>query len=139
MSQHKADIAFQKRAQAEAGVTPASDGTATPAPRQPAALRFRGGSRSSTRPSEVAMVGVVDFGEPKAAAVPVVSEPAPTPTPEGADAADGKAAKSRRGKRGGVKHKKAAAPPAEKAIEKVAAAPKAVKVSKPRTSKPRAG
>ncbi len=135
VSQHKADIAFQKRTQAESGVTPVADSTAPPAPRQPAALRFRGGSRSSTRPSEVAMVGVVDFGEPKAAPSAEIAASAATTDVVVADAAGAKPAKSRRGTRGGVKHKKSAAPATEKGV----AVPKVAKASKPRTSKPRAG
>ena len=131
VSQHKADIAFQKRTQAESGIAPATDSTATPVPRQPAALRFRGGSRSSTRPSEVAMVGVVDFGEPKAAPTAETAAPAPTTDVVVAEAAGAKPAKSRRGKRGGVKHKKAAVP----ATEKEVVVPKAAKAAKPRVPK----
>ena len=122
VSQHKADLAMQKRAPVEAAAN--GDGVVAPVVRQPAALRFRGGSRSSTRPSEVAMVGVVDFGEPKPAANPGVSaaEAEPPALGEAAASVDGQPAKSRRGKRGGVKHKKAA-------VEKEP------KVAKPRAKK----
>ena len=141
VSQHKADLALQKRAHAESGGAPADGPVAAPVVRQPAALRFRGGSRSSTRPSEVAMVGVVDFGEAAPVAAPVTAEPAAAAV-EAAAPVESSAAKSRRGTRGSGKTAKA---PAAPAVAKTATAPKAAKTakaaksSKPRTSKPRAG
>ena len=125
VSQHKADLAMQMRSQVENGATPA-EGTATPVVRAPAALRFRGGSRSTTRSSEVAMVGVVDFG----AAVPVAAPPPMAALGEAAVAVvddDAKPAKGRRGKRGGVKHKKAVAEQEPK-VAKVKTAKRAKKV-----------
>jgi uncharacterized protein (TIGR00288 family) len=140
ISQHKSDLAFQKRAAAEPAAS--VDGAATPAPRAPAALRFRGGSRSSTRHSDVAMVGVVDFS----------SELAPdtaTPTPTSAAATPAtvittpaaKATKAARGKRAVAKTKEPAATKPAPAGKAKAAAKSATpsKPSKPRVSKPRAG
>ncbi len=146
ISQHKADLAMQMRPPVEAAAT--ADGVAAPVVRQPAALRFRGGSRSSTRPSEVAMVGVVDFGESKPVVTPAQTPP-PTATPvaqavvpvaPAAPPVEAEAVKpkSRRGKRGGAK--KSAAPAATTAAAATPAKPaKGTKPSKPRTSKPRAG
>jgi len=136
ISQHKADIAFQKRS---APAADGADGTVTgagtaPVARQPAALRFRGGSRTSSRPSEVAMVGVVDFGSSAPAAVEVA--PVVTAAPAAVEVADApKGAKNPRGKRAAKAPKAAAKPAAEKA----SAAPKGAKASKPKASKPRAG
>ncbi len=73
VSPHKADLAMQMQ------LRPASDGASGPAeavPARPAtALRFRGGSRSGTRPPDIPMVGVID---PVTGAV-ITVVPAPTP------------------------------------------------------------
>jgi uncharacterized protein (TIGR00288 family) len=141
ISQHKSDLAFQKRAAAEPAA--AVDGAAPPAPRAPAALRFRGGSRSSTRPSDVAMVGVVDFSSHLApdAAPPAsdASAPASVATPPATKAA--KATAPGRGKRPTAKPKEPAATKPAAAGKAKAAAKNAApsKPSKPRASKPRAG
>jgi len=140
ISQHKADLALQMRAPAEGGRAPET--TVPPAPRAPAALRFRGGSRSSTRPSDVAMVGVVDLTAPATTTVAAaVAEPAAVPAePESGTAA--KAPKRARGGSGKAKAKAAGdAKPAAKGapVAKATKAAKGSKPSKPRTSKPRAG
>lgn len=105
VSPHKADLALQVRP---------SNGAATesaPTPRPSMALRFRGGSRSGGRAPELNMVGVVDLGGVTAAPTGN-GQPNPEPgdsrsvaasapvTPDDTVAAT-KAAKSRRGSRGG--------------------------------------
>ena len=140
ISQHKADLALQMRSAPDAGAAPA----ATPAARPAAALRFRGGSRTATRPPALQMVGVVDSNGDSVTATPVPSAPAPAavvvapeaPPSDAPVAAEKKSGRSPRGKRGGKGDVAAAivtAPAAE------AKTPKAKKPSKPRTSKPRAG
>jgi len=108
ISPHKADLALQVRPVAETGG--AAEGS-TPAARPAAALRFRGGSRSSQRLPEIPMVGVIDLDTGTA---PVVAVEAPAPelpglAPEIPAAAPEEAPrkKTRRGKRGGRRHKRA--------------------------------
>lgn len=154
ISPHKADLAFKLQARQPAEASASGTVPAPPAIRQPAALRFRGGSRTGARPSELQMVGVVNLnaGVPvppaAVASAPVVAEPAPVaaePVASELPAAIIRP-KTRRGKRGGKKHQPQAAGTAE-AVEATAPAvavkvAKSAKVTKPstrRTSKPRAG
>jgi hypothetical protein len=114
VSPHKADLALKVRPLGEAP-------EGAPAPRPATALRFRGGSRSGTKPPELSMVGVVDLGGDGASA-PEPAEPAAeqpanavlagTPGDSATDAGDDapKESKPRRGRRGGRgRGKKAAA------------------------------
>jgi uncharacterized protein (TIGR00288 family) len=74
VSPHKSDLAMQMRAPVDAtstGETPAAPAT----PRPPAALRFRGGSRSTARRPDVPMVGVVDSPATAPVLVPVAPSP----------------------------------------------------------------
>jgi uncharacterized protein (TIGR00288 family) len=141
ISQHKSDLALQMRAPVDAGATPAPG---VPVARAPAALRFRGGSRSATRLPAMQMVGVVDMNgdaiPPAAAPVAPIESAvvAPVASVEPVAPAAETKGKSRRGKRGGAKPKTAAASTATPVAE-TAKLPKAKKPSKPRTSKPRAG
>ncbi len=143
ISQHKADLAFQKRATVE-HAAPAEGAVAAPGPAAPA-LRFRGGARTANRPPALPMVGVVNMNGDAVPSVPapVVPKQAPATEAPVAVAASPTAvakaeAKPRRGKRGGAKPKAAAAPVAVAKVD--AAKPStAKKPSKPRTSKPRAG
>lgn len=75
ISPHKADLAMQMQRRPQLVAETPADGS-PPTARPPAALRFRGGSRTGSRPSEVQMVGVIDFSsEPPPAAGE--TEPAP--------------------------------------------------------------
>jgi uncharacterized protein (TIGR00288 family) len=142
ISQHKADLALQMRTAVDPGaVAGAPDAPARP----PAALRFRGGSRTATRPPALQMVGVVDLNGgnvPAAAALAAPSDatsadlPIATATPGAAEGEPGTPA--RRGKRGAKRREPDAVPdgPPSAAVAKPA---KAKRASKPRTSKPRAG
>jgi uncharacterized protein (TIGR00288 family) len=139
ISQHKSDLALQMRAPVDTGTASAS---ATPVARAPVALRFRGGSRTTTRLPALQMVGVVDMNGDAIAPAPAAVTPskpviaAPIPSTEPIVAVAETTGKSRRGKRGGAKQEteSAATPVAE-----TAKPAKAKKPSKPRTSKPRAG
>jgi uncharacterized protein (TIGR00288 family) len=141
ISQHKADLAM--RATVDHGAP--AEGAPVPAPRQPAALRFRGGSRSATRPPALQMVGVVDLNgnalpPPSTPTVPSEVTVAEVPiAPVESVAAPGETGpKGRRGKRGRKKRHTEPTPAAAPAT--AAAKPaKAKRASKPRTSKPRAG
>jgi len=132
VSPHKADLAMQMQ------LRPTGDGTTSPAeaaPTRPAtALRFRGGSRSGSRPPEFPMVGVIDpvtgavinvapalAPAPAAVAAPVATPPAAMvtndiveqpPTAEAPPARGGRS-RSRRGR--GGRSKSAAKPSAEPA------------------------
>ncbi|HEY4099480.1 MAG TPA: NYN domain-containing protein [Gemmatimonadales bacterium] len=156
VSPHKADLALQMSRQPEA---PAVEGAAATA-RPTAALRFRGGSsRSTTRPPELQMVGVIDL---KPALANTVELPIPTVTPstsepDAAEEAEGEVPGrrgNRRGKRGGKRHRageaavEAAAAPSNAPVVAPepattgGAAPRASKGAKRsprRTSKPLAG
>ena len=143
ISQHKADLALQMRAAVDPGGP--VEGAPAPVARPPAALRFRGGSRTATRPPALQMVGVVDRNGdavPPAAAAAAPREVPPVATlvasAEPVAAAGDRGPKSRRGKRGGQKPNAEIAPPATLSVAKPKPA-KAKKASKPRTSKPRAG
>src|SRR5262249_51539908 len=122
ISPHKADLALQMRtASGPAGdATPAAPESGVVTPRAPAALRFRGGSRSAARPP-LQMVGVIALDTP--------AEPAPVPAAP-VDEAVPAAAPKERTKRGARKKADAAAPaPAE------AKAPKETKAAKGRGGK----
>jgi uncharacterized protein (TIGR00288 family) len=131
ISQHKADLAFQKRAAVEQAAP--ADGATAPAPRLPAALRFRGGSRTGTRPPALQMVGVVDMNGDA-----VASSPAPVASAPSVPAPDVKGTKSRGGKRGSGGKAKADVAKAPK-VEMAKPAKGAKKSATPRTSKSRAG
>ena len=147
VSPHKADLAMQKqvRAAAASAAPSAGDTPATPAPRQPAALRFRGGSRSATRPPEVPMFGVVELEKSDAAKIvegpAAVVEPVPAAVVSTTPAAK---AKPSRGGRRGAKPKVAGvvvAPAIKSVVEPKAArkaAPKAKKAAGTR-AKPSGG
>ncbi len=96
VSPHKADLSFAMRPAPEA-----TSSESTPAvPARPAALRFRGGSRTTTRPPDLQMVGVVDLSP---AAVPASTNgdaPAESLPPTEAPAAEAKAKAPKRAKRG---------------------------------------
>ncbi len=144
VSPHKADLAMQKQVRAAAAAVPGAEAPATPAPRQPAALRFRGGSRGAMRPPEVPMFGVVELESSSSAKVVETPATAPVVAPTLATAASaevaGKAKVSRGGRRGAkpkvaaVAGEPAAKPMGEpKAAKKVAPKAKkaAVKRAKP--------
>lgn len=103
----------------------------TVAPSGPAALRFRRGSRSPTRSSELSLVGVVQIDEepaPKAAAKPA-AEAKPV-------AKAAKAAKQPRARKAAKSTKKAkAAPNAEAAAPAVAKATKSASKAAPRRAR----
>ncbi|MGH7592956.1 MAG: NYN domain-containing protein, partial [Gemmatimonadales bacterium] len=61
ISPHKADLAFKMQARPPIAAVTAGETAAPAAVRPAAALRFRGGSRTGTRPSELQMVGVVEL------------------------------------------------------------------------------
>jgi hypothetical protein len=145
ISPHKADLALKMR---PVGATPDQPAAASVA-RPVAALRFRGGSRTATRPSELQMVGVVRLDAPETApassASPAVVEapsaPAPGPAGEtpGAVAENAGRPKTRRGKRGGRKHKTVDAGAAASDAAPAGSSIKSAKAAKPstrRTSKP---
>ena len=78
VSPHKTDLTFKSRSPVEPVVASSSDagGSATPPVARPvAALRFRGGARSGTRPPELQMVGVVDLGGGSTPVAAVVEAP----------------------------------------------------------------
>ena len=113
ISPHKADLALRMQARPAAETT-AGDAAPAPSVRPAAALRFRGGSRTATRPAELQMVGVVNLNgdtlapvTAPAGATPLdsLAAPAEDAEPVGATPAAAARAKSRRGKRGGKKHK----------------------------------
>src|ERR1019366_3923871 len=113
ISQHKADLAMQMRTPVEQAV--GSEQAPAPPVRPVAALRFRGGSRTATRPPALQMVGVVDLNGD--ALPPTLTEAAPSEPPavevsvamaEPVAVMADKGPK-RRGKRGGRKHKVGAA------------------------------
>ncbi len=141
ISQHKSDLALQMRAPVDTG---AASTPAAPVVRAPVALRFRGGSRTTTRLPALQMVGVVDMNGDAIAPAPAAvapSEPviaAPVPSTEPIAVATETKEKGRRGKRGGSKQGTVSAP-ATAPVAKTAKPAKAKKPSKPRTSKPRAG
>jgi uncharacterized protein (TIGR00288 family) len=155
ISPHKADLAFKMQARQAKEAGAASESPAVPVARPPAALRFRGGSRSGTRPSELQMVGVVNLNPdttttaaPPTIAPAVVQPPVAvaSATPLDEAAADATARpKTRRGKRGGKKHQvpagadAATAPLPATTAKSSAKTPKAAKPSTRRTSKPLAG
>jgi hypothetical protein len=152
VSPHKADLALQKQVRATAAAAAAEpvngETPAAPAPRQPAALRFRGGSRTATRPGDVPMFGVVELTP----SVAPVALPAPTavvaPAAEDAGVDETAAKKPARGR--GRAAPKAPAAKSEavvaKPAAKAAAAPKSTKKAapkgkkaSPKSSKPRVG
>jgi uncharacterized protein (TIGR00288 family) len=155
ISPHKADLAFKMQARQAKEAGAASESPAVPVARPPAALRFRGGSRSGTRPSELQMVGVVNLNPDTTptAAPPTIAPAAVQPpvtvasaTPADEAAADATARpKTRRGKRGGKKHQvpagadAATAPLPATTAKSSAKTPKTAKPSTRRTSKPLAG
>jgi hypothetical protein len=142
ISQHKSDLALQMRAPVDSGAAGSASATTAPVVRAPAALRFRGGSRSATRLPAMQMVGVVDMNGD--AIAPAATPVAPTESAVAARVASAEPVAevaetkgtSRRGKLGGAKQKTAAA---AVPVAETAKPAKAKKPSKPRTSKPRAG
>jgi hypothetical protein len=149
VSPHKADLALQKQVRATAAAAaaePSNGDTPAPPPRQPAALRFRGGSRTATRSSDVPMFGVVELNP--VAAAPAAAVAAPVVEPAVAAPAVEPSAKPARG-RGRAAPKAAAtkpAAPAPKAAAKTATTPKSTKKAAPKgkkasakSSKPRGG
>jgi uncharacterized protein (TIGR00288 family) len=155
ISPHKADLAFKMQARQAKEAGAASESPAVPVARPPAALRFRGGSRSGTRPSELQMVGVVNLNPdttttaaPPTIAPAVVQPPVAVASATLLDEATADATarpKTRRGKRGGKKHQvpagadAATAPLPATTAKSSAKTPKAAKPSTRRTSKPLAG
>ena len=157
ISPHKADLAFKMQARQPMEGGAVGESPAIPAIRPAVALRFRGGSRGGTRPAELQMVGVVNLNPdtpalpvPRAVASadlhPAVAVTSAVATSE-APLATVARPKTRRGKRGGKKHKApggavadagSAATPAT-AIKSPAKATKVTKPSTRRTSKPLAG
>jgi uncharacterized protein (TIGR00288 family) len=154
ISPHKADLAFKMQARQAMDTGAASESPAAPVARTPAALRFRGGSRSGTRPSELQMVGVVNLNTDTTtvAVPPAVAPVAVPPVASGNPTSEAPAdvalrPKTRRGKRGGKKHKASAGDAADAGgpslpatiAKSSARTTKAAKPSTRRTSKPLAG
>jgi uncharacterized protein (TIGR00288 family) len=154
ISPHKSDLALQMRPVE----TPPTETAGATVARPAAALRFRGGSRTSTRPADLHMVGVIDMPSSEltvesSPAVPIIETPAAT-SEEPVTAEPGARARTRRGKRGGKKHagaaaaatadvkpdnaSVAAAPPSAEPLVKTTTGAKKRSTRK-KTSKPRAG
>jgi hypothetical protein len=144
VSPHKADLALQKkvRATAAAAAEPVNGEASptTPAPRPPAALRFRGGSRSATRPPEIPMFGVVELTPTEAPAVVAAVAASDGASPPAMPAAADEAPKGKGGRGRAAKPKTTAAAPAT-GEEPKAAKKAAAKGKKPsaKSSKPRGG
>lgn len=81
LSPHKTDIAMQRRTpMAAASAAAEPNGTAAPSSPRPAALRYRSGSRSGAKLSDVSMVGVINLDQPEAAPSAPAREIAPSPS-----------------------------------------------------------
>ncbi|HEY4320819.1 MAG TPA: NYN domain-containing protein [Gemmatimonadales bacterium] len=136
ISPHKANLAMQVRPLIDATAAP-TDGAPPPAPRAPAALRFRGGSRSASR-SPLQMVGVIDLNATSTNDAPPATVAAALPPTAPALVAPAPANKAP--SRGGARAKKpagkvtVAAPPAPartaKTVKAAKTAPKTPKSAK---------